>query len=177
MRTHSPLLVDVRELLESPGSRRALAFAAPVPGLATGAAALVGVRGDLGFDLVLEAIDGGILVQGTIACEYVASCGRCLREIRRPLEVRVGELYRPAGSVWEEGYVINEATIDLERVVRDNVGLEMPLNPLCRPDCAGLCPRCGADLNEGSCGCPPDEGDPRWSALRDLDLSSGGPDR
>lgn len=174
MRTHSPLVVDVRELLEAPGSRRALAFSAPVAQLEVG---LVGVRDELAFDLVLESIDGGILVQGAIEGEYAGPCGRCLAEIVRPLRVKVAEIYRPPGGVWEEGYVIAQDSVDLERAVRDAVGLEIPLNPLCRPDCAGLCPRCGADLNDGPCGCPSDEGDLRWSVLRELLPPSDGADR
>jgi uncharacterized protein len=165
MRTHSTLVVDVRELLEAPGSRRALAFSAPVAQLEVG---LVGVRDELAFDLVLESIDGGILVRGAIEGEYAGPCGRCLTEIVQPLRVTVAEIYRPPGGMWEEGYVISHESVDLERAVRDAVGLEIPLNPLCRPDCAGLCPRCGADLNDGPCGCPTDEGDLRWSALREL---------
>jgi uncharacterized protein len=165
VRTHSPLVVDVQELLEAPGSRRALSLSARVEGLEAG---LLRVRDALDLELVLEAIDGGILVQGSVAGRYAGSCGRCLEPITPPFEVQVAEVYRPPGGVWEEGYVINETSIDLDGMVRDSVGLEIPLKPLCRPDCAGLCPRCGADLNDGACGCPSDEGDPRWSALREL---------
>ncbi len=165
MRTHSPLVIDVHELLEKPGSRRPFSLSTRVDGLDVG---LVGIRDELRFDLVLEAIEEGVLVQGSVAGEYAGSCGRCLGPLGAPIEVKVAEVYRPAGGAWEEGYVITHATIDLEGLVRDAIGLEIPLNPLCRPDCAGLCPRCGADLNEGMCDCPPDQGDPRWSALREL---------
>jgi uncharacterized protein len=167
MRTHSPLIVDVRELLEAPGSHRSLSLRALVADLQTGSAA---VRNDLTFDLSLEAIDGGILVRGRISGRFVESCRRCLKEVATPFQVQVAEIYRPPGGVWEEGYVIQHDTIDLERAARDTVGLEIPMSPLCRPDCAGLCPRCGADLNEGRCACPPEEGDARWSALRELRL-------
>lgn len=157
----------MRQLLETPGVRRSVVLEARVPDLEAG---LVGVRDEMRFDLVLEAIDGGILVQGDVKGSFTGSCRRCLGPLDLPFEVRVAEVYRPAGEVWEEGYVIKDGTIDLDRMTRDTVGLELPLSPLCRPDCAGLCPRCGADLNEGPCGCPTDEGDPRWSALRELRL-------
>jgi uncharacterized protein len=52
--------------------------------------------------------------------------------------------------------------------VREAVLLDLPLAPLCRPDCAGLCPECGADLNAGDCGHRPNATDPRWTALDDL---------
>lgn len=58
--------------------------------------------------------------------------------------------------------------LDTAPLVAEQVQLELPARPLCRPDCAGLCPRCGANLNEGPCGCAPDDGDPRWAALAGL---------
>ncbi len=164
MRTDSPLVVDVHQLLEAPGSRRALDFKWRVDGLDDG---VTGVRDELAFELMLEAIDGGILVQGEIGGAYWGECSRCLRDIKEPFTRHVAELYRPPGGTWEEGYVITNGSIDLERIVRDTIGLEIPLTPLCRPDCAGLCPRCGSDLNQGPCECPP-EVDIRWSKLRDL---------
>jgi uncharacterized protein len=165
VRTHSPLVVDVHELLEAPGSRRSVRLVTPVAGLGD---ELVGAHDDLTLDLVLEAIDGGLVVQGSISGAYSGVCRRCLEPVSVAFDTRVAEVYRPAGGVWEEGYAITpNNTVDLELVVRDNVGLEVPLNPLCRPDCAGLCSRCGANLNEGPCGCP-EEVDPRWSALQEL---------
>ncbi len=57
-----------------------------------------------------------------------------------------------------------EDTLSLEDLVAQQMYLEIPEKALCRPDCKGLCPRCGADLNQGPCLCPP-EADPRWTAL------------
>jgi uncharacterized protein len=67
----------------------------------------------------------------------------------------------------EEGetYPIAGDHIDLEPMTREAVVLGLPLAPLCRPDCKGLCPTCGAELNRGPCGCPPPATDPRWAAL------------
>lgn len=165
MRTRSPLVIDVLELLESPGSRKQLVFTAAVDELEAG---LAHVDEDLGLDLVLEAIEGGVYVRGTVAGHFIAECRRCLEPTEDRFELPVAELYRPAGDAWEEGYVVVEGKLDLAPVVRDTVLLSLPLNPVCREDCAGLCPRCGANLNEGPCGCPAGEGDPRWSALREL---------
>ncbi len=179
MRTHSdrgtppdpraPLVLDVHELLEVPGSRRAIEFDAPVPDLRAGLAEVVG---DVHLDLVLEALDGGVLVRGELSGESTGQCRRCLKPIAQPFEVESSEVYRPPTDVWEEGYALKDGTIDLEPMARDLIGLELPTSPLCRPDCAGLCSRCGADLNEGRCGCA-EESDPRWSALKDLVASEG----
>ncbi len=164
MRTHSPLVLDVRELLETPGVPKAVAFSATID-LET---SLAKIDGDLGLDLTLEAIEGGVLVRGTMSGTYDGACRRCLKPVRGDFEVKGSELYRTEGAeVWEEGYVIKDQTVDLEPLIRDTVGLTLPLNPLCRDDCAGICPRCGSDLNEGPCDCP-DETDMRWSALEQL---------
>ena len=64
----------------------------------------------------------------------------------------------------EEIYPIDDDVIDLAPLVRDSVVLELPGAPLCREDCAGLCPQCGANLNEGPCGCVAPR-DPRWANL------------
>jgi uncharacterized protein len=166
MRTHSPLILDVRELLEHPGVQRSLAFDAPVADMNVG---LVQVVGDVHFDLSLEAIDGGVVIRGKMTGGYEGQCRRCLKDIRQPFEYKGAEVYRPAGDVWEEGYVMKDAMVDLDPMARDTIGLNLETDPLCRPDCPGLCPRCGADLNEGPCDCA-EEGqiDLRWSALREL---------
>ncbi len=166
-----PLVVDVRKVLEHPGTRRPLKLDAPVPGLASG---LSQVEGDIHLDLVMEALDGGVLVQGEMSGTYLAQCRRCVKDVRQDFSFTGSEVYRPAADVWEEGYVIKDESIDLEPMVRDTVALRLPESPLCREDCAGLCPRCGADLNEGACGCEAaPEGDLRWAALKDLKLENG----
>ena len=164
MRTHSQLVIDVLELLETHGSRKALAFSSDLPDLDAG---LSHAGPEVDLDLVAEAIDGGIWVKGTVAGTYHAECRRCLAAVDLPFSFAAAELYRPAGEVWEEGYVIKDTTIDLEPLVRDTVLLNVPHDPLCREDCAGLCPRCGKNLNEEP-HTHEDDVDTRWSALKDL---------
>jgi uncharacterized protein len=164
MRTHSPLVLDVREVLESPGIRRPLRFSTPVPDLQAG---LVKVTGDVAFDLTLEAMEGGVLVQGTMAGTYEGTCRRCLKPVTGTFELKGAEIYRPPAEVWEEGYVCKDSHVDLEPMLRDTVGLSLPLSPLCQEACAGLCQQCGKDLNEGPCDCD-EPVDIRWSALNEL---------
>src|ERR1044071_9208281 len=111
MRTHSQLVI---ELLESHGSRKRLAFTSQVPDLDAG---LAHAAPELAFDLTAEAIDGGIWVKGTIRGTYHAECRRCLAPVDQAFTFEAAELYRPAGEVWEEGYVIKDTTIDLEPLV------------------------------------------------------------
>jgi uncharacterized protein len=62
----------------------------------------------------------------------------------------------------------SEFTVDLSEEIANCLRIELPMKPLCRPDCAGLCQKCGANLNEGPCGCKPDEEDGPWAKLRGL---------
>ena len=164
MRTHSSLVVDVHELLEGPRKRKAIALAAQVAGLDFG---MSHASPEISLDLVAESIEGGIWVEGTVTGSYEAECRRCLTSVDRSFGYEAAELYRPPGEVWEEGYVIKETTIDLEPLVRDAVLINLPQNPLCRQDCAGLCPKCGRNLNDEPHSHGPDI-DSRWSALKDL---------
>ncbi|HET6915863.1 MAG TPA: DUF177 domain-containing protein [Acidimicrobiales bacterium] len=81
--------------------------------------------------------------------------------------------HTPAGEEEdEETYPLKGELLDLQPLVRDALLLDLPLAPLCREDCKGLCPTCGADLNDGPCSCARAPADPRWAAL-DL-LKEGG---
>ncbi|MFZ9157663.1 MAG: YceD family protein, partial [Ilumatobacteraceae bacterium] len=64
-----------------------------------------------------------------------------------------------------DAFPIENDQIDLATMVRESVLLDLPDSPVCRPDCAGLCPACGADRNLGDCGCRIETPDPRWAGL------------
>jgi uncharacterized protein len=137
---------------------------------------------EVDIDAVLEVVNGGIVVLGTVTAPWVGECRRCLGEVRGELAVEVREIYEPrtAGEeaelieAEEETYPLMGDQLDLMPLARDAVLLNLPLAPLCRDDCAGLCPTCGWDRNEGQCGCPAEDPDPRWAtldALRGLEPS------
>jgi uncharacterized protein len=92
----------------------------------------------------------GILVQGNFQGETPAECVRCLTEFHQPLQATFDELYAfDKRSTTESGLILPEdANIDLEPLVRECLLIEMPISPLCRSDCRGLCPICGENLNE-----------------------------
>lgn len=127
----------------------------------------------------------GILVEGTLAGEVTVACSRCLRLFQLPVTVELEDEFKPTVDVVrgtflpveeeDAALLINEHHIlDIGEVLRQGVLLAVPLQALCRPDCAGLCQMCGKDLNEGPCGCPAAESDPRWeqlsALLEDVDL-------
>jgi uncharacterized protein len=118
---------------------------------------------------LLEGVEEGVLVSGTVAGLMSCSCARCLKEFSRDIDMEVRELFSVASSEEEDGYPITDGEIDLEPCVRDAVLLSIPFAPLCKEDCLGLCSRCGGDRNAGECSCGP-EIDERWAALGSLKL-------
>jgi uncharacterized protein len=117
-------------------------------------------------DVTLSSYPGGITVAGTVSAPWVGECRRCGGPAAGMVVAEVRERYAPAGGtdVDDEAYPLAGDELDLEPLSRDAVLLELPLAPLCRPDCLGLCPQCGTNWNVAPCGCRP-AGDPRWAAL------------
>lgn len=110
-------------------------------------------------DLLLDDLSGnvrvtraaqGLLLQAQMRARVAAECVRCLTEFSQLLEAEFTELYAfNEDSASESGMILPEnGKIDLGKPLREEMLLSMPINPLCRPDCAGLCPVCGANLNE-----------------------------
>jgi uncharacterized protein len=133
---------------------------------------LVGVPdgSDLVLDLRLESVSEGVLVSGTAQVALSGECARCLEPLTESLEVDVQQLFVYPGHENEAdddeiGRLVDDY-IDLEPLLRDAVVLALPLAPVCRDDCPGLCPDCGARLAEVGPDHGHDEVDPRWAALR-----------
>lgn len=172
--------IDVRDLLESPGSARTVHVEEPVPGLRT---ELADVPEDtpIAADLTLESVVEGIFVRGSLEGRFTMRCARCLKTFERDFDVEMTELVaREPGP--DDDYALEpDLTLDPEPIVRDAVVLEMPFSPLCRPDCQGLCEICGGNRNLGEC--PGHERiDPRFAALSELfpdlaDLPTDAPTR
>ncbi|HEV8571809.1 MAG TPA: YceD family protein [Actinomycetota bacterium] len=155
--------VDVRDLLDSPGSSRQLHLAERFEDLETElgeASPEVPLR----IDVLLESVLEGILVSGPLSGRIDYRCARCLTPFSGDFRVEVTELFAREPTADDDDYPVREGAIDLEPMVRDAVLLAMPFSPLCREDCQGLCERCGGDRNVGECTCPP-PADPRWEPL------------
>jgi uncharacterized protein len=123
---------------------------------------------------------GGVRVKGRLMLTLGVECGRCLKEVDWPLEIEFDFRFDPSvrESDEEEGVFALDAEapdLDLIRPLREELALASPEYPVCQDGCLGLCPICGADLNESvSCGCSRAEPDPRWDVLRTL-VSDGQP--
>jgi uncharacterized protein len=109
------------------------------------------------YRLMLELVSGELVVRGTLSCRAAFDCSRCARrfetEIRVPDFIRVRE-YRELAEA-----------IDLTEDMREDMILAFPNYPVCSSGCRGLCPQCGADLNEKTCSCRPPAGNQAWDAL------------
>jgi len=121
----------------------------------------------------------GVLVKGELHTEVELTCSRCLSLFNFPVAINFEEEYLPTIDVVSgaplpspeepSSFVIDEHhVIDLTEAIRQYTLLTMPMKPLCRQDCAGLCPDCGHNLNQGPCDCPPPTIDSRWSELSKL---------
>jgi uncharacterized protein len=167
--TEPALAVDVRELLQQPGAHRHVVLRAVLPDLAT-PVAHVPPEEPVSVDAELENVVEGLLVTGAVSATVRLRCVRCLREFDHQLEADVRELFSLQRGEEDEGYVLPPGDrLPLDTMVRDALVLAFPSFPLCRPDCAGLCPECGADRNTSDCGHGASgAADPRWAALAGL---------
>jgi uncharacterized protein len=143
---------------------------------------------DVALEGTLTRNDTILRLSGVLRGTLEASCDRCLTRFESPIEtelalrVEIGNegpvpsLESPAGSDSGEERVVRlaqEATaLELSDALREAVLLEIPIKSLCREDCQGLCPRCGANRNLEPCDCDLTPRDPRWGALRELSFPS-----
>ena len=137
-------------------------------------------------EIKLMRTDRGILARGILHTEVEVTCSRCLSLFSCPLTLKIEEEYFPTVDVTygvplplpeEPGcFTIDEHHIlDLTEAIRQYAMLAIPMKPLCRGNCAGLCPNCGHNLNHEPCNCLPQEIDPRWSKLTELLLTNDKP--
>ncbi len=159
----APLVVNVADLLHRPAARRQVRCTGTVGALQV-LSSTVAADAQVEVDARLEWVSDGILATGTATGPWVAECRRCLAVVTGDVTATFQELFEPRPREGES-YLLAGDRIDLGPMAREALLLDLPLAPLCREGCAGLCPTCGADLNAGPCGCPPAPVDPRWEAL------------
>jgi len=158
----SAFVVPVSALLTAPGSRRAVGVDVPIEW----GFELAAVGPQLHAELVLENASGVLVVRGPAETTLGLTCHRCLSEWSESLRVDVTEALGFEDD--DDGYALDGDTADLEPVLRDALLLDVPLRPLCRDACLGLCGTCGADLNTDSCPGHDEEGTSPFAELRDL---------
>ncbi|MDO3646003.1 YceD family protein [Nocardia mangyaensis] len=173
-------VLDVRSLGRRPGTMRDVRRTATDHGRL--GLDLIAIPADAAveLDLQLQAVSEGVLVTGAVSGPTVGECSRCLESFDDQVGIRLTELFAYPDSATEqtteedEVYRMEDDLIDLEPVILDAIGLELPLQPLCSPDCAGLCPECGVRMAIAG----PDHGheilDPRWAKLASFAVDAPG---
>jgi len=133
----------------------------------------------LGDDLELRNFEGivnvgktpqGLIVQADFSAEITLTCARCLTDYIQELDWSFTELYAfDRRSITESGLLLPEdAHLDVEELLREFALLEIPISPICKPDCKGLCPECGQNLNDKDCGHRPEGPESPFARLKDL---------
>jgi uncharacterized protein len=169
----STLVVNVLDLLRRAGATKDVRVVVPAE-LFEFADDRIDEASDVAVNVHLESGTGGIVATGDTRVAWSSQCRRCLRPVAGESRSELHEIFARAAGRAETSLVDPDALalvgdqIDFAPVVREVVLLGLPLAPLCRPDCPGLCPRCGADLATDPCTCVVRSRDERWAALDDL---------
>jgi len=179
-RKHSPARLDPRKPLvfstldldRSPGSAQSLTRTVPAPPDVHAGLAGVPEGAEVALQVTLESVSEGVLVTATARAPVTGECARCLEPVSEFADVRLQELFTYPGAEADgadpgDGYALQGDLLDLEPALHDALVLALPLAPLCREDCPGLCVECGAPLAEAG----PEHGhgpaiDPRWAGLQ-----------
>jgi uncharacterized protein len=190
-RTNAPrgaLVFDLRALGRQAGSARTRQLTVPAPDDLRLELARVPVGADLHLDVRFEAVTEGVLVTGSATAPLAGECARCLAPLTSTVTASFTELYlyqpdkhdkhsrharfddNENDEQDEEELYLDGDLLDLEPVLRDAVVLALPMSPLCREDCPGLCVECGMPLADaGPEHQHQDAMDPRWAALKQYD--------
>lgn len=171
-------VINVAGLLgEAPGARRDVSLDELRLDLGEGLDAAVPVV----VQARIARTNRGVLVNGRVRTSLADTCVRCLEPVSFPIDAAIDEEVLPSIEL-ATGVAVDTSAepealrltdhheLDLGRLVREAIVLAAPLAPLCRPDCRGLCPECGADLNAGDHQHPDGPGDPRLARLAELEV-------
>lgn len=133
------------------------------------------LREPVRVDLVARSVGEGVLVRGQLRARLEMECRRCLKEVSTEVDETVDLLFEPLAAEEEEAlggevYPLPPRgdVIDLTPAVREQLLLQVPEFVVCSEACRGLCPQCGADLNQGSCDCVPEASPSPWDALKNV---------
>lgn len=172
MTTDPQLIVNVVDLRRKLASRQRVHVTALAGDDLVVGDARVPRGSELDVDVVLESLSDGITVTGQVSGPWTAICRRCLGPAAGRLSVEVRELYQVRPTT-DEAFAFEGDLLDLAPLVREALMLDLPVAPVCRAACLGLCPMCGVDRNETVCSCDTTPTDPRWSALEGLAAQLG----
>jgi uncharacterized protein len=137
----------------------------------------VSFRDLMSVRLTIQKVREEYYCQGYVTVPVEEECSRCLETFNSELsgdltfivKTDEGDAVMATDNRAEIVYVkLSEPVVDMNELIRQTLVLSLPLKPLCSPDCKGICPNCGVNLNEESCTCKTEETDDRWEGLSDL---------
>ena len=155
-----PIIVDIRDLLSEPGDHLALSGILDLDGYEMGSLHYE-VESPLSYHVTLSNVDNGVFLLGHVEGSVTGECGRCLEPARFELDAETEGFYLASDEqaeglgLAEDEYelVPDSGEVDIAPVLFAAIAYDPPQVLLCSPDCKGLCPTCGANLNEGPCDC------------------------
>lgn len=172
------LIVDLSSLRQNPGRRLTASLESDtLAGLESG----LHLNGSVKVDVELIGGERRVSLHARVQAEIDTVCDMCLAPIVYPLDFEIDEVLMSTHDVdvlaehggdreemESENWIYDDVHLDLNYLVLNAILTQLPLRHLCRPDCKGLCPHCGANLNDGPCDCENTEIDPRWAILAQL---------
>lgn len=122
--------------------------------------------GKIDIDGKISNVGDGILVQAQASGMIILTCSRCVDKFKHPLNLQLNELYSFKNGDAE--HKVEKDLVDISELIAESVSLNLDIKVLCKNDCAGLCPRCGINLNKENCDCKKERIDIRWHKLQEL---------
>ena len=166
-------MIDLQRLSLSPGQACRVEIALPIEPVRLGDTSYEPAMRTVPARVEVSRTSSGFALRLVIDAELAGPCVRCLETARPRLEIDAREVDQPGtGDEELRSPYVADGRLDAAHWANDAVVLALPAKPLCRPDCAGLCPVCGESLNDADPGAHdhPAGGDPRMAKLRDLKL-------
>ena len=162
------MVIDISGIIKNDGAILSIEFNEVIPSLE---AVIKGIEFNkpVEFKGRLANGQGMLYLSGTMGTCYEIDCYRCSKHLERCIEIKVKEgIVSVEKNGDEDVYTYEGNFLDLSAIIKDNIVLSVPMRVLCSNDCKGLCHICGTDLNEGSCSCIKESGDPRFEVLKDF---------
>jgi len=166
------LKIDLCDIAGTPGARGRYSISERLAS-AEGPSSVRPVTGEM----TVENTGSLLLLRGRLTGVLKLSCTRCLSEFEQPLAINVEEEFATENTAPDietvdrddpEASAMSDYVLDVSELVRQQVVLHAPIASVCRPDCRGICPQCGHNLNEGPCDCAPQTADSPWAKLQYL---------
>ncbi len=164
-----PVIIDLKRFLGSDGLSETIGHEMDLSGMELG-----GVKpfcAPVKATVRLNAFGGSVEMRAQVEYTLTMPCDRCFETVSRTFTPSFSHtLVRELTSDEDDGELIlvEDGRLDLDRLLQEDILLDMPAKFLCREDCKGLCPACGKNLNDGDCGCDRREVDPRLAVLQEL---------